>query len=50
MYLPLLTLHGFIICAQLGNENTRILLTPEESDTVMPKLESMFMSYQEEED
>ena len=31
-----------------GNENTRILLTPEESDIVMPKLEDMFMSYQEE--
>ncbi len=31
-----------------GNENTRILLTPEESDIVMPKLEGMFMSYQEE--
>jgi len=33
-----------------GNENTRILLTPEESDIVMPKLEDMFMSYQEEQD
>ena len=31
-----------------GGENTRILLTPEESDSVMPKLEDMFMSYQEE--
>jgi len=31
-----------------GNENTRLLLTPEESDKVMPKLEKMFMNYQEE--
>lgn len=36
--------------AQVGNENTRILLTPEESDIVMPKLESLFMNYQEERD
>ncbi len=39
-----------LTCLQLGNENTRILLTPEESDTIMPNLESMFMSYQDEED
>jgi len=32
---------------QAGNENTRILLTPEESDNVMPKLEDMFLTYQE---
>jgi hypothetical protein len=35
---------------KVGNENTRILLTPEESDIVMPKLESLFMNYQEERD
>jgi hypothetical protein len=39
-----------IIAPQVGNENTRILLTPEESDIVMPKLESLFMNYQEERD
>lgn len=33
-----------------GNEMTRILLTPEESDSVMPKLEEMFLSYREERD
>eukprot|EP00569_Conticribra_weissflogii_P005473 CAMPEP_0171341366 /NCGR_PEP_ID=MMETSP0878-20121228/10144_1 /TAXON_ID=67004 /ORGANISM="Thalassiosira weissflogii, Strain CCMP1336" /LENGTH=232 /DNA_ID=CAMNT_0011843587 /DNA_START=309 /DNA_END=1007 /DNA_ORIENTATION=+ len=33
-----------------GNENTRVLLTPEESDSIMPKLEEMFMNYQEERD
>lgn len=26
---------------------TRVLLTPEESDSVMPKLEEMFLNYQE---
>jgi hypothetical protein len=29
---------------------TRILLTPEESDFVMPTLEAMFLNYQEERD
>lgn len=39
-----------LLVGKIGNENTRILLTPDESDIVMPKLESMFMSYQEERD
>ncbi|KAL3796826.1 hypothetical protein ACHAW5_002512 [Stephanodiscus triporus] len=39
-----------LLVGKTGAENTRILLTPEESDTVMPKLEAMFMSYQEERD
>jgi hypothetical protein len=39
-----------LLVGKIGAENTRILLTPEESDTVMPKLEAMFMSYQEEQD
>lgn len=37
-----------LLVGKIGNENTRILLTPEESDIVMPKLEAMFMNYQEE--
>lgn len=37
-----------LLVGKNGKENTRILLTPEESDVVMPQLESMFMSYQEE--
>jgi hypothetical protein len=32
------------------NDITRTLLTPEESDLVMPRLEEMFMTYQEERD
>lgn len=39
-----------LMTIKVGNENTRILLTPEESDIVMPKLESLFMNYQEERD
>ncbi|KAL3760559.1 hypothetical protein ACHAWU_009520 [Discostella pseudostelligera] len=39
-----------LLVGKVGNENTRILLTPEESDIVMPKLESLFMNYQEERD
>lgn len=39
-----------LLVGKAGNENTRILLTPEESDIVMPKLEEMFMTYQEERD
>ena len=35
-----------LLVGKIGNENTRILLTPEESDIVMPKLESMFMNYE----
>lgn len=33
-----------LLVGKIGNENTRILLTPEESDVVMPQLEKMFMS------
>jgi len=36
-----------LLVGKSGNENTRILLTPEESDNVMPKLENMFLTYQE---
>mmetsp|Transcript_22351 Transcript_22351/g.40292 ORF Transcript_22351/g.40292 Transcript_22351/m.40292 type:complete len:261 (+) Transcript_22351:149-931(+) len=36
-----------LLVGKAGNENTRILLTPEESDNVMPKLEDMFLTYQE---
>lgn len=39
-----------LLVGKVGNENTRILLTPEESDSVMPKLEEMFLNYQEERD
>jgi len=39
-----------LLVGKIGNENTRILLSPEESDMIMPKLEQMFMSYQEERD
>jgi len=39
-----------LMTIKVGNENTRILLTPEESDILMPKLESLFMNYQEERD
>lgn len=39
-----------LLVGKIGAENTRILLTPEESDRVMPKLETMFMNYQEERD
>jgi hypothetical protein len=39
-----------LLVGKIGNENTRILLTPEESDIVMPQLESVFMSYQDDED
>jgi len=39
-----------LLVGKIGNENTRILLTPEESDIVMPKIEEMFMSYQEQRD
>ena len=35
-----------LLVGKIGNENTRILLTPEESDIVMPKLESMFTNYE----
>ena len=39
-----------LVCVSVkgGNEMTRVLLTPEESDSVMPKLEEMFLNYQEE--
>lgn len=37
-----------LLVGKARNENTRILLTPEESDRVMPKLEEMFLSYQED--
>ncbi|KAL9190241.1 hypothetical protein ACHAXT_007452 [Thalassiosira profunda] len=37
-----------LLVGKAGNENTRILLTPEESDKVMPMLEDMFMSYTED--
>ena len=36
-----------LLVGKIGNENTRILLTPEESDVVMPQLEKMFMSNQD---
>jgi len=39
-----------LLVGKVGDENTRILLTPEESDIVMPKLEAMFMSHSEEGD
>jgi len=39
-----------LLVGKAGNENTRILLTPEESDTVMPQLEEIFMSYQGEDE
>ncbi|KAL7549748.1 hypothetical protein ACHAWF_013015 [Thalassiosira exigua] len=39
-----------LLVGTAGNENTRVLLTPEESDMVMPKLENMFMNYQDEGD
>ena len=31
-----------------GGEDTRILLTPEESDRVMPKIEKLFLSHQDD--
>lgn len=43
-----LTSHLLSRSGKGGNENTRILLSPEESDIVMPKLEQMFMNYQED--
>jgi len=36
-----------LLVGKIGNENSRILLTPEESDVVMPQLEKMFMSNQD---
>lgn len=39
-----------LLVGKAGNENTRILLTPEESDIVMPQLEEMFISNQEDPD
>lgn len=36
-----------LLVGKIGNENTRILLTPEESDVVMPQLEKMFMGNQD---
>lgn len=43
----LLTQYCVLILGKGGNEMTRILLTPEESDLVMPKLEEMFLKYQD---
>ena len=40
-------LDPILLVGKGGNELTRILLTPEESDSVMPKLEEMFLKYQE---
>lgn len=36
-----------LLVGKVGSEDTRILLTPEESDKVMPQLEEMFLEYEE---